>query len=286
MDLMGGMQKALRHMLVARGVESTTVQVGSQTVHHYALEGQGKGPPVVLVHGLGGSANGFGRTLFGMAKRFSRVYAPDLPGHGFSVEYCGGEVCVRNQFEVLRTYVEEVVKAPAFVVGNSLGGAMAVNLAADHPQWVRALALVAPAGAQLPEAENTALLNSFVVKSPAEARAFTRRLFHRPPLPALLFAYELRHFYDTPTVRALTAEALATRACLEPEQVRNLAMPLLFLWGGSERLLPSETLNWYRAHLPAHAQVRVVEGFGHVPQLERPDELVSHLVRFADSAEL
>jgi pimeloyl-ACP methyl ester carboxylesterase len=63
-------------------------------------------------------------------------------------------------------------------------------------------------------------------------------------------------------------------------------MPVLFLWGGSERLLPSVTLSWYRAHLPAHAQVRVVEGFGHVPQLERPDELVSHLVRFADTAGL
>ncbi len=286
MDLMGGVQKALRHMLVARGVQSSTVEVAGQSVHHYTLKGQGSGPPVVLVHGLGGSANGFGRTFFGLAKRFSRVVAPDLPGHGFSVEYCGGQVCVRNQFEVLRAYVEQVVGEPALVVGNSLGGAMSVNLAAEYPQWVRALALVAPAGAELPEAEHTALLNAFSVRSPAEARAFTRRLFHRPPLPALLFAYELRRFYETPTVKALTAEALATRAALEPDKVRNLKMPVLFLWGGSERLLPSQTLSWYRSHLPAHAQVHVVDGFGHVPQLERPDELVSHLVRFADSAGL
>lgn len=286
MDLMGGMQKVLRRMLVARGVQSSTVEVAGQGLHHYSLKGQGKGPPVVLVHGLGGSANGFGRTFFGLAKRFSRVVAPDLPGHGFSLEYCGGEVCVRNQFDVLRAYVEQVVGEPALIVGNSLGGAMSVNLAAEYPRWVRGLALVAPAGAALPEAELTALLNSFTVRSPAEARAFTRRLFHRPPLPALLLAYELRRFYDTPTVRALTAEALATRASLEPDKVRNLAMPVLFLWGGSERLLPSETLSWYRAHLPAHAQVHVVDGFGHVPQLERPDELVSHLVRFADTAGL
>jgi pimeloyl-ACP methyl ester carboxylesterase len=286
MDLMGGVQKALRHMLVARGVESSTVSVAGQAVHHYTLKGQGSGPPVVLVHGLGGSANGFGRTFFGLAKRFRRVVAPDLPGHGFSMEYCGGQVCVRNQFEVLRAYVEQVVGEPALVVGNSLGGAMSVNLAAEYPQWVKALALVAPAGAELPEAELTALLNSFTVRSPAEARAFTRRLFHRPPLPALLFAYELRRFYETPTVKALTAEALATRAALEPDKVRNLAMPVLFLWGGSERLLPSETLSWYRAHLPAHAQVHVVDGFGHVPQLERPDELVKHLVGFADSSGL
>ncbi|AGC47604.1 alpha/beta fold family hydrolase [Myxococcus stipitatus DSM 14675] len=286
MDLMGGMQKAVRRVLVARGVQSSTVDVGGQSVHFYALKGQGKGPPVVLVHGLGGSANGFGRTFFGLARRFSRVIAPDLPGHGFSTEYCGGQVCVRNQFEVLRAFVEQEVKQPAFVVGNSLGGAMSVNLAAEQPQWVRALALVAPAGAELPAEENTALLNAFTVRTPAEARAFTRRLFHQAPLPALLLAPELTRFYDTPTVKALTAEVMATRLSLEPQAVRNLSMPVLFLWGGSERLLPSRSLDWFRANLPAHAQVRVVQGFGHVPQMERPDELVSHLVRFADASEL
>lgn len=286
MDLMGGMQKAVRRVLVARGVQSSTVDVGGQSVHFYALKGQGKGPPVVLVHGLGGSANGFSRVFFGLAKRFSRVVAPDLPGHGFSTEYCGGQVCVRNQFEVLRAFVEQEVKEPAFIVGNSLGGAMAVNLAADHPRWVRALALVAPAGAELPVEENAALLNSFTVRTPAEARAFTRRLFHQAPLPALLLAPELTRFYDTPTVKALTAEVMATQLSLEPQAVRNLSMPVLFLWGGSERLLPSRSLDWFRAHLPSHAQVRVVQGFGHVPQMERPDELVSHLVRFADASEL
>ncbi|MCP3104868.1 alpha/beta fold hydrolase [Myxococcus sp. K15C18031901] len=282
MDLMGGMQKALRRVLVARGVESETVDLDGQAVHYYSLKGQGSGPPVLLIHGLGGSANGFSRTFFGLAKRFSRVVAPDLPGHGFSNEYCGGEVCVANQFGVLRAFVEKVVGAPAFVVGNSLGGAMAVNLAAEDPRWVLALALVAPAGAELPEAENQALLNAFDVSSPAEARAFTKRLFHQTPLPALLLANELRRFYDTPTVKALTAEALASRLSLAPEAVRGLAMPVLFIWGGSERLLPSRSLDWFRRHLPEHAQVRVVEGFGHVPQMEQPDALVSHLVRFAD----
>ncbi|MCE9667407.1 alpha/beta fold hydrolase [Myxococcus stipitatus] len=286
MDLMDGMQKAVRRVLVARGVESSTAEVGGQAVHYYSLNGQGSGPPVLLVHGLGGSANGFSRTFFGLAKRFSRVVAPDLPGHGFSTEYCGGQVCVRNQFEVLRGFVEQVVRAPGFVVGNSLGGAMSVNLAAEHPEWVRALALVAPAGAELPAEENQALLDAFAVKSPAEARAFTRRLFHQAPLPALLLANELRRFYDTPTVKALTAEVMQTRLSLSPEAVRGLMMPVLFIWGGSERLLPSRSLAWFKSHLPAHAQVRVVEGFGHVPQMERPDALVSHLVRFADASGL
>ena len=75
-------------------------------------------------------------------------------------------------------------------------------------------------------------------------------------------------------------------AGLSPELLQSLKMPVLLVWGGSERLLPAETLDYYRSHLPSHAQVRVVEGFGHIPQVERPEELVSHLVRFADASGL
>ncbi|ADO74167.1 alpha/beta fold hydrolase [Stigmatella aurantiaca] len=286
MDLMGGVQKMTRQMLVARGVRSTVRTVAGQSVHSYELKGQGKGPPVVLVHGLGGSANGFSRVMFPLGRRFSRVLAMDLPGHGFSTEFCAGPGCVRGQFDTLRAWFEQVAGEPAFVVGNSLGGAMAVNLAAEVPGLVRALGLVAPAGAALPQETFDALLSSFAVETTEEARALTRRLFHKAPLPLLLLSSEMRKFYATPAVQALTADARATRASLTPEVLQRLTMPVLLLWGGSERLLPSETLDYFRAHLPPHAQVQVVKGFGHVPQMERPDELVARLVGFADKAGL
>ncbi|HET9450144.1 MAG TPA: alpha/beta fold hydrolase [Aggregicoccus sp.] len=287
MDLLGGVQKALRQMLVARGVESTLVRVHGQTLHSYRLKGEGSGPPVLLVHGLGGSANGFSRVLFGLAKRFRQVLAVDLPGHGFSPEVCGGPICVRAHFEALQGYCQQVVKEPAYVVGNSLGGAMAVELGAQAPELVRALALVAPAGADLPPGRIDAVLRDMIeVRSASDARALTRRLFHEAPLPALLFSHELRKFYGTPTVRALAQEALEARAALRPEVLGSLKMPTLLLWGASEKLLPYESLDYFRAHLPPHAKVKVVEGFGHVPQMERPAELVSHLVEFADEAGL
>ncbi|MDC0709744.1 alpha/beta fold hydrolase [Stigmatella sp. ncwal1] len=286
MDLMGGVQKMTRQMLVARGVRSTVRTVGGQSVHSYELKGQGKGPPVVLVHGLGGSANGFSRVMFPLGRRFSRVLALDLPGHGFSTEFCAGPGCVRGQFDTLRAWVEQTVGEPAFVVGNSLGGAMVVNLAAEASGLVRALGLVAPAGAALSQETFDALLSSFAVETAEEARSLTRRLFHKAPLPLLLLSSEMRKFYATPAVQALTEDARTTRASLTPEALQSLSMPVLLLWGGSERLLPSETLDYFRAHLPPHAQVQVVKGFGHVPQMERPDELVARLVAFADKAGL
>jgi pimeloyl-ACP methyl ester carboxylesterase len=285
-DLISGLQEVTRRMLVARGVRSETVDVGGQRLHHYELKGNGKGPTIVLVHGLGGTANGFARVFFGLAKRFERVLAVDLPGHGFSPEYCLGPTCVRGQYDILVEYLRKVVGGPSFVVGNSLGGAMSVQLAAEHPELVRALGLVAPAGADVGHELIREVLESMDVRTVEQSRALTKRLFHRPPWMMMLFADTLRGIYSTPAVRALSADALATGEYLKPEVLKGLTMPVLFVWGGSEKLLPHQSLDFFRSHLPAHARIRVVEGFGHIPHVERPDELVSELMRFADAAGL
>lgn len=286
MDLISGLQEVSRRLLVARGVRSEEVVVGGQRLHHFTLKGSGKGPPIVLVHGLGGAASGFGRVLLPLAKRFERVFAVDLPGHGFSPEYCLGPMCVRGQYDMLVRYCREVVGAPAFVVGNSLGGAMSVQLAAEHPELVRALALVASAGADVGHELIREVLSAMDVRTGEQARALTQRLFHRPPWAMMLFANALRGMYGTPAVRALSADVLATGEYLKPEQLQGLAMPVLCVWGANDKLLPRESLDFFRAHLPPHSRVRVVDGFGHVPHVERPGELVSELLQFADSAGL
>ena len=283
---MSGLQEVTRRMLVARGVRSSMVDVAGQRLHHYELKGKGKGPPVLLVHGLGGTANGFARIFFGLARRFERVLAVDLPGHGFSPEYCLGPTCVRGQYNMLVEYCRKVVGSPAFVVGNSLGGALSVPLAAEHPELVKALGLVAPAGADVGHEFFVEVLQAMDVRTAEQSRALTKRLFHRPPMVMMALADMVRGIYSTPAVKALSADALATREYLKPEVLKSLAMPVLLVWGGSEKLLPRQSLDFFRSHLPPHSRVRVVEEFGHIPQVERPNELLSELVQFADTAGL
>ncbi len=285
MDLLAAFQGVVRRSLIARGVTSTSTQLGAFRVHAYALEGTGRGPPVVLVHGLGGSANGFARILEGLAKRFSRVYAPDLPGNGFSPLPEGGPLRLQQHLDVLHAFCAEVVRAPAFVVGNSLGGAFALMLAGEHPEDVKALGLVAPAGAKLTEERFAELMGRLEVGTLGEAVALTRRLFHRPPLLALLFSPGMRALHGTPAVRALRTMT-RVEDHVPPEVLEGLGMPTLLLWGGSEKLLPAEMLAYYRQHLPRNARIDVVEGFGHVPQMERPRELVARLTAFADETRL
>ncbi len=123
--------------------------VAGHSVHAYRIPGAGVGPPVLLVHGLGGSANGWVRILRGLARDFSAVYAVDLPGNGFSPLPASGPLTLEEQLGLLHAFCREVVKTPAFVIGNSLGGALSVILASVHPEDVTALALVAPAGGEM-----------------------------------------------------------------------------------------------------------------------------------------
>ena len=146
MDLLGTVQGYVRRRLIAVGVESRLHAVAGRSVHAYRVRGTGVGPPVLLVHGLGGSANGWVRILRPLARTFSAVYAVDLPGNGFSPLPSSGPLSLEEQLDVLHAFAREVVRAPAFVVGNSLGGALSALLAATHPEDVAELALVSPAG--------------------------------------------------------------------------------------------------------------------------------------------
>jgi pimeloyl-ACP methyl ester carboxylesterase len=280
-DLLATLQGYVRRRLVAAGASSDLHQVAGHSVHAYRVPGVGVGPPVLLVHGLGGSANGWVRIIRGLARDFSAVYAVDLPGNGFSPLPADGPLTLEQQLEVLHAFCSEVVKAPAFVVGNSLGGALSVILAAVHPGDVAALALVAPAGGQMTTTSLAELMRALDVRTNADALRLTRRLFHRAPLPAILFAPELKKMHATPAVVALKHHA-QTRSHIPPDLLRTLRAPTLLLWGASEKLLPHEQLEWYRAHLPRGARIEVVKGFGHVPQVERPRELVARLRGFAE----
>lgn len=264
----------------ARGVDSRDITVSGQRVHRYRLSGTGSGPPVVLLHGLGSSANAFSRVFFGLQRHFRSVWAIDLPGNGFSPLPATGPAPLEQQVRLVLEFFATQIHEPVFLVGNSLGGAMSMYAASEAPQAVRALSLVSPAGARVEPERLASLKKSFDLLSTSEARKLTRRLFHRTPLAYELFAGQLKVLYGSPAVRGVLQEVKETDF-IEPERLAKLSMPTQLVWGQSEKLLPYEGLQYFRAHLPPHAEIHEVLGFGHIPQMERPAQLVDLLVGFA-----
>lgn len=274
--------RVIRRTLIASGVSSEVVRLRDAEVHFYRAERGGKGPPLLLVHGLGSSANAFFRTLAPLARSFSSVFAVDLPGNGFSPVPGAGPMPVRDQVELLLEFRRRVIGERIFLLGNSLGGGMALNMAFQEPEALRALGLVSPAGAQITDARFRQLVETFQVQDAKGARVLAHKLFVKPPLSLLLFADELRKMMSSETVKSIVA-GISRADLVQAEQLRALPMPTLLIWGQSEKVLPYEGLDFFRAHLPAHAEIHEVKGFGHMPQMEHPRAFVERVQKFAVS---
>ena len=271
-------EKLARFAMNRRGMTSRWVEVAGVRLHVYDGRGGGTLPPMVLLHGLGSAGAAFSGIVARLRPHVSRLVIPELPGHGFSTR---GDRAVTPELllETVAAAVDTVLGEPAIVYGNSLGGAVAIKYALEHPSRVRALILVSPAGALLPDDEWRALVKTFNVRGPREARVFLERLYHRPPWFLALIAREFPDVLAKPAVREILESATQAHAP-SPDELASLLMPILFLWGRSEKLLPASALRYFRTHLPPHAVVEEPEGFGHTPQIEVPGRLVERMLAF------
>ena len=282
LDLLTAMAHGGRFVLNRRGFVSRSVATGAGTLHLYDAPGHGALPPMVVLHGLGSAATPFGPLLSRLRPHTRRVVAPDLPGHGFS-RPPAERLTPEGLYGAVRDALDAVVDEPMVLIGSSMGGAVALRYALERPGRLAALTLVSPAGARLAREEWDALLRAFDIATATEARRLLTRLYHRPPWYLPAFAPAFRDVMRRPAIRQMMEEA-TPEDLPAPERLQGLAMPILLLWGQSERLLPPSALGYFRRHLPGHAVIEEPAGFGHCPHFEDPARLADRVVAFARAA--
>ncbi|MCB9760551.1 MAG: alpha/beta hydrolase [Alphaproteobacteria bacterium] len=270
--------------LRARGFRSRYVGTSLGTTH--VLDGTGRGslPPLVLLHGVSSRGTHYRPMIRHLLPHHRRILLPDMLGHGLSDEPRMGLTSAIIE-EALTETLDQLLDEPVVMFGNSMGGYMAIRYAARSPERVRGLAVNSPAGGALPDPKRALLLNRFDVRSHQDSLALVERAFARPPRPALrhMIAYAVRRQLAQPRMRRLFA-SITARDELSPEELQRLRMPTLFMWGQDERVLLEDQLDFFLAHLPAHARVLRPAGYGHSPYLERSRDLAQRLVDFAREA--
>ena len=119
----------------AAAPEPETVEAGGRRFRYLAL-GEGEGPPIVFIHGFGGDLNNWQFNQEALAERHA-TYAIDLPGHGGSSKDLGsGRVDVGALAKAVTDFLDAQEIGTAHLVGHSLGGAVALDLALDHAERV------------------------------------------------------------------------------------------------------------------------------------------------------
>jgi pimeloyl-ACP methyl ester carboxylesterase len=109
------------------------------------------------------------------------------------------------------------------------------------------------------------------------------RLYHRVPWYVRPFASGLRATMQRQAVRDILATATLDDLPA-PERLGDLSMPVLLMWGRSERVLPPSALAYFRQHLPARSLIEEPTGFGHCPHFDDPTRLADRLIEFARMA--
>jgi len=267
-----------RAALIRRGHRVRHVPTPAGDMHVYDARGHGPLATTVMLHGIGATAAAYAPILNRLQRRTRRVIALEYPGHGFSgppTRRLSPDVL----FESAAHALDELLEEPAVLCGNSLGGAVALHYAVTRPLRVRALCLVSPAGARITDDEMNVLLRSFDMSSRADALDFLERIYHRVPRWWPLLAHELLAVFARPAVRDLLETATVEHAPTA-EALRALPMPILLLWGESERLLPASALAYFRANLPPHSVIEQPEACGHSPHLDRPRWIGERIERF------
>ncbi|MGI8921754.1 MAG: alpha/beta fold hydrolase [Solirubrobacteraceae bacterium] len=264
------------------------------------LELEGEGPPVLLLHGYADSADTWRYTLDHLARAGRRALAIDLPGFGTAAELEDDsmlEQLARAATGALHYLVKEAAE-PAVVCGNSLGGVIAMLLAERDELPIVGTVAVAPAGLEMPRWFSIIEADPIVrtlLRAPVPLTAPLVRLGISRVYRALAFARPaaapdavVGAFAGHISSRRAMARMLDNGHRLLPElgdpfQLERIRTPLLLVWGTRDRMVSERGARIVLEAVP-HAQLELLDGCGHCPQIEEPERFASLLLGFAVDA--
>lgn len=250
----------------------------------------GEGPPLVLVHGLGGAASNW-TELAPLLAPLHRLLVPDLPGHGGSTALPG--VAGLDAFaDRVAAVADREGLLPAPVVGHSLGGMVVLRWALRRPDDVQGLVLAGAAGLSIGNVWGRQLLSIFTSVRPGRLAARYRGWVSRSPLlRRLVFGFV--SVADPPALSNEAVEGFLAAQLLhtdvdsawqalrvdDPRQeLAAVRCPVLVLWGAEDVQLPLDDAFEYTRRL--RARLRVIPGCGHLLIGERPDACLDAIEDF------
>ena len=235
----------------------------------------GSGQPLLFLHGASG-APAVLPFMEKLAERFD-VLVPEHPGYGLSDE----PEWLENIHDVAYFYLDfqrSLQLDKVTLVGSSMGGWMAMEMAVRDTSRIGSLVLVAPAGIRAPGVEPADIF----LLPPEEV---VRRLFFDPKLAAARLAEPMTpEGLDMSLKNRHTTARLAWEPRLyDPNLARwlhRIDVPVKIIWGKEDRILPAAFADHYRKLFPK-ADIEIVPDCGHLPHVERAERFCDSVVRFA-----
>jgi abhydrolase domain-containing protein 6 len=248
--------------------------------------GNPHGDPVILLHGFASNKENWLLLLPFLAKRY-RLYVPDLPAWGESHFRHEKVYGLDQQADRVADWARKILPRKAHFVGSSMGGGIAGLVAARHADVTASLTLMNAAGVRgqgstpfergLMVGKNTLVPNTYA----EVVRLFSTVLErNRTPLSLVLASAMGQEMVSRRHVnRHLFHHMIAHSLHCERVGVSGVTVPTLILWGEEDQVLHHTCVETFKQLIP-HAQVRKLQGVGHLPMVDVPAVTAKSLNRF------
>ena len=267
----------------ASGVTNRTIQVQGLRINVVTANAQAEGTPVILLHGFGSDAAAWMFNHEALASD-RPVHAIDLPSHGAS-QIAPDVTGFAEMAEIMGKAIDEIASNGAHLVGHSLGGRIALRLAADRPKETFSLALIAPAGFATVidedfvegfiSADRRRPMKAALQKLVADPTAISSDMIER----TLAFK---RMDGVSEALRAIAETNLTNAGAAEGTEndLAAVTCPIIIVWGRKDGILSPEGARI----APGSATIELIDDAGHMPQMERSNHVNDLLARHIASA--
>ncbi len=248
--------------LLLRSVREETCNVNGLPIHYYCA-GR-RGTPLILVHGLGASAENWAPLLPYLSKEYL-VYALDLPGFGKTPVASEGFNIATYAF-YLKRFIDCLGYPQVTLVGNSLGGWISARLAIDYPERVRHLYLLNSAGLHRENGHSPYVADRATAQRSIE---YIQGQVLRVPIPNFILDSVVR-VSQRPAYRGFV-ETYDKREELD-HALTHIQAPTTIIWGERDGLFPLSCAYDFHKGIP-NSQLILLAGVGHAPQTQAPAEV-------------
>ncbi len=274
--------------------QSHYVDLGDGVRIHYRDQGRRDGPPLVLVHGFGDNSFSWQGWVDRLGQTY-RVLSVDLPGHGLTDAPATFPADPGVYAELVSTWASRIGLKRFALAGNSLGGAVAWQLALKRPDQVADLILADAAGwpadtrqqkkklplafrimqyragrALLASIDNTPLIREGLKKNVADPSIITEPFVER-----------WAAFQRAPGHRTILMSLTPGTVSATPQALSTIRAPTLILWGADDPLITVASARKFARAIPG-SQLIIYPHVGHLPQIEVPDRSAKDVAGFLE----
>ncbi|AKP47060.1 alpha/beta hydrolase [Bacillus smithii] len=258
---------------------------GIQTHYHE----EGKGEPLLLIHGSGPGVSAWAnwRLVFPILSRHYHLYAPDVVGFGYTERPENIQYSVDLWVEHMIAFIETMNLRNVSIIGNSMGGALALHVANRRPDLVKKIILMGSTGIEFPitaeldavwgytpSIENMKKLISIFSndQSMAENDNLVKMRYESSIEPGFQEAFSA--MFPAPRQRHVNALALTEN------QLSKIEIPILLIHGREDRVIPLEKTNWKLSQIIPNAELHVFPNCGHWVQIEKTEPFIGQVIEF------